>query len=363
MKLQKLLAILLSFILIMNFTSCGKGNKTDATTKESNTTTERVEETEESTEPDTTDEAETTEDTSDETKPQETPQKPDDTTDVTDGISPLLYKVTDAKGNVVWLFGSIHVGKEYFYPLPDYVMDAYNSSDALAVEFDITNTDYDMSSLMSVMMEMAYTDGTKLKDHIPEDIYNDSKAILKENGMYFPALDIYYPILWSMFIDSIITENIGYNSELGIDYFFLNTAHEENKKIYDVESMEFQLGMLAGFSDDLQLLMLESSIDSYNNIDEYKESLDELATGWAMGDASALTEDDYEFESKKEQMLYEEYNTEMVVKRNINMADFAEDALKSGEEVFIVVGAAHVVGDGGMADLLAERGYTVEVVK
>ncbi len=361
MKIKKLLAILLSFILIMNFTSCGKDDKTDTTTKENKTTTESTEETKESTEPDTTDEAETTEKATDETEPPKAPQKPDDTEP--DGITPLLYKVTDADGNIVWLFGSIHVGMDYFYPLPDYVMNAYNSSDALAVEFDITNTDYDMSSLMSVMMEMAYTDGTKLKDHIPEDIYEDSKAILKENGMYFPALDIYYPILWSMFIDSIITEDLGYNSELGIDYFFLNTAHEENKKIYDVESMEFQLGMLAGFSDDLQLMMLESSIDSYNNIAEYKESLDELATGWAKGDASALTDEDYEFDSKKEQLLYEEYNTEMVVKRNINMADFAEDALESGEEVFIVVGAAHVVGDGGMADLLAERGYTVEIVK
>ena len=25
-------------------------------------------------------------------------------------ISPLLYKVTDNNGNVIWLFGSIHVG-------------------------------------------------------------------------------------------------------------------------------------------------------------------------------------------------------------------------------------------------------------
>lgn len=362
MKAQKLFAILLSIILIMNFTSCGKGDKTDAATQGTTATTRAPEETQGSTEPDTAQEEETTDTTSLETEPQVKPDDTDTDTD-SDTITPLLYKVTDSDGNVVWLFGSIHVGKEYFYPLPGYVMNAYNSADALAVEFDVTNTDYDMSSLMSVMMEMAYTDGTKLKDHIPEDVYEDSKAILKENGMYFSALDIYYPILWSLFIDSIITENIGYNSELGIDYFFLNTAHEENKKIYDVESMEFQLSMLAGFSDDLQLMMLKSSIDSYNSIDEYKESLDELATGWAKGDADALTEDDYEFDSKKEQLLYEEYNTEMVVKRNINMADFAENALKSGEEVFIVVGAAHVVGDGGMADLLAERGYTVEVVK
>ena len=45
------------------------------------------------------------------------------------------------------------------------------------------------------------------------------------------------------------------------------------------------------------------------------------------------------------------------------MTDFAEDALASGDEVFICVGAAHVVGEGAMADLLAKRGYTVTLVK
>lgn len=44
------------------------------------------------------------------------------------------------------------------------------------------------------------------------------------------------------------------------------------------------------------------------------------------------------------------------------MADFAEDAIASGQEVFICVGAAHVVGEGAMADLLAERGYNVELI-
>jgi uncharacterized protein YbaP (TraB family) len=52
----------------------------------------------------------------------------------------------------------------------------------------------------------------------------------------------------------------------------------------------------------------------------------------------------------------------MVTQRNISMADFAEEALDSGKEVFICVGAAHVVGPGAMADLLTQRGYTVEVI-
>ena len=58
-----------------------------------------------------------------------------------EGVHPLLYKVTDDDGNTIWLFGSIHVGRDEFYPLPDYVMDAFEGSESLAVEFVLETVD------------------------------------------------------------------------------------------------------------------------------------------------------------------------------------------------------------------------------
>jgi len=70
-----------------------------------------------------------------------------------------------------------------------------------------------------------------------------------------------------------------------------------------------------------------------------------------------------EYESAQEEALYKEYDEEMVVKRNLSMTNFAEDALLSGKEVFICVGAAHVVGEEGMSGQLADRGYNVEIIR
>ena len=61
--------------------------------------------------------------------------------------------------------------------------------------------------------------------------------------------------------------------------------------------------------------------------------------------------------------LYEEYNKAMIVDRNKGMTEYAEQALKSGKEIFICVGAAHVVGKGAMAEQLRDLGYTVEVIR
>ena len=69
------------------------------------------------------------------------------------------------------------------------------------------------------------------------------------------------------------------------------------------------------------------------------------------------------FESEEEAALYAEYNDALVTQRNLSMTEYAVEALESGQELFICVGAAHVVGEGAMAELLREMGYTVELVR
>lgn len=355
MKSKKLLALLLSVILILNFTSCGNSDDSASditTTAESVNTSETTDKPELKPDPDYdywTDDDDDTE------------------IEIPDENTPLLYKVTDAEGNIAWIFGSIHVGAEYFYPLPDYVMDAYNSSDALAVEFDITSIDEDEynEAMTDYFYGLMYSDNSRIKDNIPKHIYEEAKEILKENDYYVRDMDYYKPGLWSEFIDDILQMQLDMNTDLGIDNFFLNTAHDENKPIYDIESLEFQMNMTCDYSEDLQLVLLQSSIESYKKADEYQDNLDELLVDWAIGNKEAFVDDesDYRYLSRKMRILYDEYNKIMTLDRNITMADFTEDSLASGEEVFVVVGAGHVEGKGGMTDLLTQRGYTVELIQ
>ena len=50
-----------------------------------------------------------------------------------DPTSTLLWKV-QGKGNTVYIFGSIHVGKPSFYPLSPEIEMAFSSSDHFVVE-------------------------------------------------------------------------------------------------------------------------------------------------------------------------------------------------------------------------------------
>ena len=281
-------------------------------------------------------------------------------------VSPILYKVTDKEGNVIWLFGSIHVGRENFYPLPRYVMDAYEGSDALAVEFDLIAATEDSSEILTLYYSTMYWDGTTIKDHIPQDLYEEAVQTMTDAGYYNASLDLFGPTMWTDLINEITYEKVGVNTELGIDMFFLNTAKEDGKEIQEVESLEFQFNMSLNYSPELQLLLLEEAIEESKDIDAYREGLDEMLDLWSEGDETAFNEyldEAPEFADDEEEALYNEYNDAMVHSRNDSMTEFAEDALASGKEVFICVGAAHVLGATGMAKQLRDLGYTVELVK
>lgn len=281
-------------------------------------------------------------------------------------ITPLLYKVSNSKGNTLWLFGSIHRGKESFFPLPNYVMNAFNSADSLTVEFDIIAFEKDTASQQRALRQLIYTDGTTTKDHISAETYNKAVEILKENNQYSPYLDYYMPSLWSSFIDSVTNDEIGADAGYGIDRHLLDTAYEKNKSIESIESAESQYGMMAGFSDSLQELLLQSSIYSYYNNSSSKNEFNSLADVWAKGDETAyrkMLDSEYEFENDEEKALYEEYTKAMRTDRDLLMTAYAEKALKSGKNTFICVGAAHVSATGGMVDQLKAKGYKVEIIK
>ncbi len=281
------------------------------------------------------------------------------------GSTPLFYKATNEAGNTIWLFGSIHVASEDMYPLPDDIISAYENADILAVECDVLAMNSDFSAAVDLYSSMVYTDGTKITDHISEDLYERAVAVFTDTGLYTPVFDSMCPTIWSSTLETVAVEKIGYKAENGLDMYFLNRAYEEEKTIDEIESVDFQMNLLVSFSDEIQEIMLEQTVASLEDTEAYKAQIDELVDIWSSGDEEAFeaylqTEDD--MLTEEEQVLYEEYNQAMIVERNKYMTDYAESCLALGDEAFICVGAAHIVGEGGMVDLLEERGYIVEIV-
>jgi uncharacterized protein YbaP (TraB family) len=257
----------------------------------------------------------------------------------------------ESNGNTVYLVGSMHIADDSFYPLRDEYEEAFAEADYLGVEIDISKAADEAQQKLIMDMGM-YQDGTTLKDHVSGDTYAKLGQILKEAGLEPNALDKFKPWVAESTLSSLKSAKAGYEASAGIDLYFIQKAIERKVPIVELESYESQLGMFNNFSKELQEKNLKAALDNYDVIGE---GIDQMAEMWKTGNDAQLLELTNSFSND------EEYTKAMLIDRNIGMADKIDGYLKNGknEEYFIVVGAAHYLGEHGVIKLLEEKGYKV----
>lgn len=279
-------------------------------------------------------------------------------------VTPLIYKIThDDSDNVIYLFGSIHVASLGELEFPDYLMDAYNTSDYLAVEMDLVDYMENASTnIEEVMKQNTYQDGSTIKDHVSSDTYDALVKFMKENYSYNEEMDKYNAYFFESLLTSLVLNKSGLDASSGIDIYFLTLAKKDKKEILEVESYEFQVALLTGFPDRYYELSINSIIE---DIDGSVQEIKDLYAAWKRGNEEELYElsktdlDDPEL-TKEEKELLIDYDKKVLIDRNVNMASKLEEYFKEDKKVFYMVGAAHLVGDDGIASLLKEHGYNVE---
>lgn len=276
-------------------------------------------------------------------------------------ITPAVWKVTDENGNYIYMMGSIHAADDAINNMPDYFENAFKECTALAVEADVTNVTSDISQAVDMAQKMMYTDGTTIKDHISADTYQKAVQLLTDNNMYTSLYDYYMPFAWTSLIDNIIINESGLDANNGVDTVLIKRAKKENKKVLEVESVDFQLNLFKDFSDETQELMLKAYTED-GVMEEQVKAINELYDKWKKGTITAedvIDDADESSMTDEEKALIDEYNKKMLDDRNINMADKAEEYMQGSDTVMFVVGAAHFQGEKGILQLMKDKGCTV----
>jgi uncharacterized protein YbaP (TraB family) len=160
---------------------------------------------------------------------------------------------------------------------------------------------------------------------------------------------------------------------MGVDMRFLLKAGIKGKTILELESIKFQVDMFASFSPELQESMLIGSLISgmqdettskEEQVAAVQAQLLEMLKMWKDGSEVELTEYlGLDEDLQSDDPLVQEYNNKMIVDRNKAMAENIIKYLtgpQDGGDYFVVVGAAHLLGEVGLVQLLTDAGYTVE---
>lgn len=262
----------------------------------------------------------------------------------------FFWKV-EKDGSELYLLGSIHVGKDFLYPMRPDINAVFAKSDHLVVEvnIDAPMSQQELDKLKNISQ---YTDNTTLADHIDADTYEKLRQIFKENGLPESA----YSSLkaWRVYGQLTGLKMIydGYENGLGIDRYFLQKAKVTEKSILELETHNSQFSMLNNFSDELLASLLKQTVESFYQPDNYLES---MMHAWIDGDDNFLLEDVVKM------MAVPEFYKGVIQDRNVKMIEKIERYLEDENKAtyFVVVGAGHMLGQDGIVTKLKEKGYTV----
>ena len=263
----------------------------------------------------------------------------------------FLWRV-QSKTTTVYVLGSLHLSRKEIYPLNQKIESAFDQSDVLAVEANIN--DIKKIDIQKLMESAFYPANDMLEKHLSTETYEWVKKKTGGLGIPIELINKQKPWFLSMTLVALESLKLGFDPNYGIDKYFLSKA-EGKKKIFELESLDYQIDLLSNLSDKDQELFLLYTLKDLNVMEQ---ELGKLTQAWTTGDTkgmeSILTRsisEDKRLSSIFERLIYE---------RNRKMVSKIEDFLRTKETYFVIVGAGHLVGNQGIIEILKGKGYLVE---
>jgi uncharacterized protein YbaP (TraB family) len=249
--------------------------------------------------------------------------------------------------NTVYLAGSVHLLKKDDMSLPPAFERAYAAAKTLVMEVDIDEMDSPAAQEL-ILQKGMFADGTTLRDSIGQASYDRVAAEAARLGLPIEGLQQFEPWAVALTLTQLEYAALGFDPDEGVERQLGRRAHADGKHIQGLETLEQQIGILASLSKDDQAAFLEQTVTEMHDADRETQ---EIVAAWRSGNAAklaALMSEDF----KNLPSLY--YS--LVTARNRRWIPQIEHLLKADQNYFVIVGALHLVGDGGLLQLARADG-------
>lgn len=251
--------------------------------------------------------------------------------------------------NTVYLAGSVHALAENDSALPAAFERAYRDSTKVVMEIDLAKLD-PMEAGSWMAEHGTLPAGTHLRSVVGEQTYARVATAATQLGFPVIAIDHQTPWLVGIELTEQAYENAGYSGERGVEEQLVARLQADGKATAGLETVSEQLSGLAALSREDQVRMLEQSLDELKDL---QGEMKDVVTAWRRGDATRLAS-----------LLASEYDAfpalyrPLVTVRNEHWLPQIEALLTGSDNAMVVVGSLHLVGKGGLLELLRKDGYT-----
>lgn len=256
------------------------------------------------------------------------------------------------KGNsVIYLGGTCHLLREADYPLPPEFETAYKAATVVVFETDIDRLN-DPASQQKLLAKAMYADGSTIERHLSPAVYAALKGYCEVNGIPLQAFSRMKPSLLMVTLTVLELSRMGV-SQRGVDQYFHERAMKDGKGIERLESVDEQIDFVVTMADGTENEFVTHSLEDMKDL---REDFGRLLQAWRKGDSGTLNELLIAEMKARHPVLY----GKLITARNRNWLPLIEGYQKTPATEFILVGAAHLVGDDGILAALKRKGYMVE---
>ena len=236
------------------------------------------------------------------------------------------------------------------FPLPEEYEQAYQASSEIYFETDI-GAMTDVSAQTQILEQLTYNDERTLKTVLNQEAYTALSDYVAGKNMPMMVLDKFKPGLLITTLQILEIQSTGFTPQ-GVDTYFTNRAIGDMKSVGQLETVQEQIEFIAamgkGNESDFVLMSLR-------DLDQTRELMDEMVQAWRVGNNAEL-EELFVAEMRSEAPAL--YDT-LLLQRNLKWIPLIDQMLLDGDTEFVLVGSAHLVGEDGLLELLAKKGYEI----
>jgi len=252
--------------------------------------------------------------------------------------------------NVIYLGGTVNILRPADYPLPGEFEEAYQASSELYFETDIASMS-DLSVQAQMLQQLTYGDDESLSSILSDEAYAALSAYTATAGLPIAMLNKFKPGLLISTLQILVFQSMGFTPQ-GVDAFFHTRAVGDGKAEGQLETVQEQIGFIAamGEGNESEFILL-----SLKDLAETGDVMEDMIGAWRSGDAEGLSELFVEEMKVEAPALYDT----LLLQRNLKWVPQIDSMLQDADTEFVLVGAAHLVGENGLLDLLSQKGYEI----
>jgi len=257
----------------------------------------------------------------------------------------LLWKAEAPGGKVSYLLGTIHTDDPRATEFSPTLLKAFSDSETFMME-----------TLPTRDQSIYFMQDKTLRDLLSED---ELEQVIKLADFHVMHTDV--AMRMKPWLLAVVFDLPRPKALYSMDELLLAKAEEQDKQVLGLEDTNEHFATLDSFSIDEQLVMLRAVL-RHSQADKERD-FELLLKAYLSGDIAKISAlDDKITGAMLPKDLWAKMRVKLIDERNVRMAQRIVSGANESR-VFVVVGASHLPGEGGLLARLRNAGFNLSVVK